>query len=56
MVTDVIAVKHGQAEFSWGAADNLIAAGGARVAYLTALRALDANENDVRSLLKFARS
>jgi hypothetical protein len=29
---------------------------GARAAYLAALRALDANENDVMSLLEFARS
>src|SRR6266403_5418949 len=56
MITDVIAVKHGQAEFSWGARANLVAEGRARAAYLAALRALDANENDVKSLLEFARS
>jgi Fic-DOC domain mobile mystery protein B len=56
MITDVIAVKHGQAEFSWGAAANLVAQGGGRAAYLAALRALDANENDVRPLLALARS
>ena len=56
MITDVIAVKNGQAEFSWGAGANLVAEGRARAAYLAALRALDANENDVKSLLEFARS
>ncbi len=56
MITDVIAVKHGQAEFSWGAGANLVTEARARAAYLAALRALDANENDVKSLLEFARS
>jgi Fic family protein len=56
MITDVIAVKHGQAEFSWGTGANLVEQGRARAAYLAALRALDANENDVKSLLEFARS
>jgi hypothetical protein len=51
-----IAVKHGQAEFTWGAGANLVAEGRARAAYQAALRALDANENDVKSLLEFARS
>jgi len=56
MITEVVAVKHGQAEFSWGAGENLVAEGRARAAYLAALRALDANENDVKPLLAFARS
>ncbi len=56
MITDVIAVKHGQAEFTWGSGENLVAKGGARAAYLAALRALDASENDVKPLLEFARS
>lgn len=56
MITDVIAVKHARPEFSWGAGANLVAQGGARAAYLAALRALDANENDVNPLLTFARS
>ena len=56
MITDVIAVKNGQEEFSWGAGANLVTEGRARAAYLAALRALDANENDVKSLLEFARS
>jgi len=56
MMTDVIAVKHGQREFTWGTGANLAKEGSARNAYLAALRALDANENDVRPLLDFARS
>jgi Fic-DOC domain mobile mystery protein B len=56
MITDVIAVKHGQAEFSWGAGASLIAEGSARAAYLAALRALDTDENEVKLLLGFARS
>jgi Fic-DOC domain mobile mystery protein B len=56
MITDAIAVKRGQAEFSWGAGANLVAEGRARAAYLAALRALDENENDVKPLLQFARS
>jgi Fic-DOC domain mobile mystery protein B len=56
MIADVGAVKYGRPEFSWGAGQNLVAEGDARAAYLAALRALDANENAVRTLLKFARS
>jgi Fic-DOC domain mobile mystery protein B len=56
MMTDVIAVKRGQREFTWGTGANLVKEGGARTAYLAALRALDANENDVQPLLDFARS
>ena len=56
MITDVVAVKHGQDEFSWGAGANLVGEGRARAAYLAALRALDTDENDVKSLLVFARS
>jgi len=56
MITDVIAVKRGQAEFSWGAGASLVAEGRARASYLAALRALDENENDVKPLLQFARS
>jgi hypothetical protein len=52
MITDAIAVKHGQAEFSWGAGASLVAEGRARGAYLAALRALDANENDVKSNIR----
>jgi hypothetical protein len=56
MMTDVIAVKYGQPEFTWGAGKDLVAQGDARTTYLAALRALDANEDDVKSLLEFARS
>lgn len=56
LMTDVIAVKLGQPEFTWGAGANLVAEGSPRTAYLAALRALDANEKDVKLLLDFARS
>jgi Fic-DOC domain mobile mystery protein B len=56
MIADVVAVKHGRPEFSWGAGQNLIAQGTARATYLAALRALDADANDVQPLLAFARS
>ena len=56
MITDVIAVKLGQSEFTWGAGKDPVAEGDARTAYLAGLRALDANENDVKPLLAFARS
>jgi Fic-DOC domain mobile mystery protein B len=56
MITDVAAVKFGQPEFSWGAGKDMVAEGDARTRYLTALRALDADENDVKALLAFARS
>lgn len=56
MMADVIAVNCGRPEFTWGARANLVADGGARTAYLAALRALDANEKDVQALLDFARS
>jgi len=56
MIADIAAVKHGQAEFTWGAGKDLVAAGDARTRYLAALRALDADENDLKSLLNFARS
>jgi Fic-DOC domain mobile mystery protein B len=56
MIADVVAVKCGRAEFTWGAGKDLVAQGDARTRYLAALRKLDANENDVQSLLEFARS
>ena len=56
MIADIAALKHGQAEFTWGAGKDLVAAGDARTRYLAALRALDADENDLKSLLNFARS
>jgi Fic-DOC domain mobile mystery protein B len=56
MIADVVAVKYGRTEFSWGAEKDLVAQGDARTRFLAALRTLDANENDVKSLLEFARS
>ena len=56
MIADVVAVKYGRAEFTWGASKDLTAQGDARSRYLAALRALDENENDVKPLLDFARS
>jgi Fic-DOC domain mobile mystery protein B len=56
MIADVVAVKYGSPEFSWGAGQNLAAQGTARAAYLTALRALDADSKDIQPLLAFARS
>ena len=56
MIADIAAVKHGQAEFTWGAGKDLVAAGDARTRYLAALRALDADENDLKSLSNLARS
>jgi Fic-DOC domain mobile mystery protein B len=56
MITDIVAVKLGHPEFTWGAGKDLVAEGDARTRYLAALRVLDANENDVKLLLDFARS
>ncbi|HKE07467.1 MAG TPA: mobile mystery protein B [Blastocatellia bacterium] len=56
LITDVVAVKLGLPEFTWGAGKDLVAEGDARTRYLVALRAFDANENDVKSLVEFARS
>jgi Fic-DOC domain mobile mystery protein B len=56
MIADVVAVKYGRAEFTWGAGKALVAQGDVGTRYLAALRTLDANENDVKSLLEFARS
>ena len=56
MIADIVAVKYGHAEFTWGAGKDLVAQGDARSRYLAALRALDANDNVVKPLLDFARS
>jgi Fic-DOC domain mobile mystery protein B len=56
MIADVVAVKCGRPEFSWGVGQNLVAQGNARAAYLAALRALDADANGVKPLIAFARS
>lgn len=56
MIADIVAVKYGHAEFTWGAGKDLVAEGDARSRYLAALRALDVNDNVVKPLLDFARS
>jgi Fic-DOC domain mobile mystery protein B len=56
MITDVLAVKFGRTEFTWGAGANLVVETTARAAYLAGLRALDANADDVKPLLEFSRS
>jgi hypothetical protein len=48
--------KCGQSQFTRGIGKDLVAEGDARTHYLAALRALDANENDMKLLLAFARS
>jgi Fic-DOC domain mobile mystery protein B len=56
LLADVLVAKHGRPVFTWGPANADIANDGAvRNAYLDALKALDANDNDVQPLLKFAR-
>ena len=56
LLADVLVAKHGREVFTWGPANaDLDAAGDVRNAYLDALKALDANDNDVQPLLKFAR-
>jgi Fic-DOC domain mobile mystery protein B len=56
MITDVVAVKQGRLEFTWGSAQTLAQEGNPRSQYLAALRALDTNHNDLKPLLDFARS
>jgi Fic-DOC domain mobile mystery protein B len=56
LIADIVAVKHGQSEFTWGAGKDLVTEGDARTRYLAALRALDTNENAVKLLLDFALS
>ncbi len=53
LIADILAVKHGHPEFSWGRAI-LVPAGVAREAYLAALRALDADDKNIRPLVDFA--
>jgi len=54
LIADILAVKHGRPKFSWGRV-NLVPAGAAREAYLAALRSLDADNNNIRPLMDFAR-
>jgi len=53
LLADVIAVKNGRTELSWGQGD-MVAPGPVREAYLKALRAAD--EGNIQDLLTFARS
>jgi Fic-DOC domain mobile mystery protein B len=55
LLADAIAVKHGSEEFTWGAKrwKNI---GRAREEYIRCLRAADANNDDIRRLVNFARS
>lgn len=53
LIADVLAIRCGAAEFSWGSTE-LVKPGQARAAYLLAMREADAG--DIRSLLTFARS
>ena len=55
LIADVIAVKNGREPFTWGSI-TLAAAGPGRAEYLRCLQAADANNNDIRGLLNFARS
>jgi len=56
MIADIVAVKYGHAEFTWGAGKDLVAQSDVRCRYLAALRSLDVDDNAVRPLLDFARS
>jgi Fic-DOC domain mobile mystery protein B len=55
MIADVLTVKRGRAAFTWGQA-NPGGAGVAREMYLAALRALDADDKNIKPLLEFSRS
>jgi Fic-DOC domain mobile mystery protein B len=55
LLADVIVVKNGRERFTWGLKE-LKDAGPARSEYIRCLRAADANNDDIRGLLHFARS
>jgi Fic-DOC domain mobile mystery protein B len=56
MMADVLVAKHGRPVFTWGpVGGDLVNEGDVRRAYLEALRALDADDRNVKSLLEFAR-
>jgi len=55
LLADVIAVKNGRERFTWGL-NKLKEIGPARTEYIRCLKAADANNDDVRELLNFARS
>jgi len=54
LLADVVVMKSGREPFSWGARE-LTDAGPARAEYIRCLKAADANNEDIRGLLKFAR-
>jgi Fic-DOC domain mobile mystery protein B len=54
MIADVLAVKRGRPAFTWGQI-KFKDTGASREAYLSAMRALDANDKNVGALLEFAR-
>jgi Fic-DOC domain mobile mystery protein B len=55
LLADVIAVKNGRERFTWGSA-TLEATGSGRAEYIRCLQAMDANNDDIEGLLRFARS
>jgi Fic-DOC domain mobile mystery protein B len=55
LLADVIAVKNGHEQFTWGSI-TLAAAGPGRAEYIRCLKAADANNDDIQGLLRFARS
>jgi Fic-DOC domain mobile mystery protein B len=55
LLADVIAVKNGRERFTWGLRA-LKEAGPARMEYIRCLKAADANKDDIRGLINFARS
>jgi Fic-DOC domain mobile mystery protein B len=54
LLADVIAVKNGREQFTWGS--TTLAAGPGRAEYIRCLQAADANNDDIQGLLHFARS
>jgi Fic-DOC domain mobile mystery protein B len=55
MLADILLTKHGGERFTWGRS-NLVSSSTVKEAYLSALRQLDADSNNVAPLLNFARS
>ena len=55
LLADVIAVKNGRERFTWGLKE-LKEAGQARTEYTRCLKVADADNDDIRGLLNFARS
>jgi Fic-DOC domain mobile mystery protein B len=55
LIADVLVVKYGRPRFTWGRT-GLVSVGPVREAYLAALRTVDADKENIRPLLEFARS